>query len=71
MESVFPGCEAVAEDAEWVVGAAEGVAAVVGGVVGVVVEGVEESGDAGSLVPPGSELGAGAPERRPGYPGPV
>lgn len=54
-ESVAPGAEAVAENAEWVAYAAQCVTAMVVGSVGVVVDGPEQSGGAGTGVPPGLE----------------
>lgn len=66
-EPAAPGLEAVTDDAKGVAGASKGVAAMVG-VVGVVVDGVEQPGRAGASFPPGSEQGPGTPEGHPGYP---
>ena len=67
-ESSVPGSESGAEYAQWVVCAAEGVAAVVVGLVGVVVDGPEQCGGAGAGVPPWLEQRPGAPQGYPGYP---
>ena len=67
-EAVAPRPQTVAEDAKRVAGAAQGVTAMVLAMVGMVVDGIEEPGGAGSGVPPGPQQGPGAPERDPGYP---
>lgn len=67
-QAAAPGVEAVSEDAKGIVGPTEGIAAVLLGMVGVVVDGVEESGGASASLPPGLEQGPGAPEWDPAYP---
>jgi hypothetical protein len=67
-QAAAPGAEAVTEDAKGIVGPAEGIAAVSLGMVGMVVDGVEESGRASASVPPRSEQGPGTPEWDPAYP---
>jgi hypothetical protein len=68
VEPATPGTESGAEDPQGVAAAAQRVAAVVVGVVGVVVDRVQQRGRAGAGVPPGAQQGPGAPQRHPGYP---
>ncbi|MDQ2788445.1 MAG: hypothetical protein M3Y73_01550 [Actinomycetota bacterium] len=67
-QAAAPGAEAVTEDAKGIVGPTEGIAAVLLGMVGVVVDGVEESGRASASLPPGVEQGPGTPEWDLAYP---
>ncbi len=60
--------EAVAKNAERIARTTEGVTAVMPAMVGVVVDGVEQSGGAGASVPPRSQQRPGAPQRDSAYP---
>lgn len=54
-QAAAPRAEPVTENSKGIVGPAEGIAAVSLGMVGMVVDGVEESGRASTSVPPGAK----------------
>ncbi len=64
-ESTSPRAQAVAKNAERVTGAAQGVTTGTLVIIGMVIDGVKESSDAGTGLPPRFQQRPGAPEQHP------